>query len=86
MVVLDDGRYFLETEVCSLKGVGRFVLGLYDDIDVFDSPELEEYLAFRIKDMQQKISKGRSVTPTMQMEIQRTIEQTQEAEDVAGNT
>ncbi|WP_454892986.1 helix-turn-helix transcriptional regulator [Alloprevotella tannerae] len=86
MVVLDDGRYFLETEVCSLKGVGRFVLGLYDDIDVFDSPELEEYLAFRIKDMQQKNSKGRSVTPTMQMEIQRTIEQTQEAEDVADNT
>ena len=72
--------------MCSLKGVGRFVLGLYDDIDVFDSPELEEYLAFRIKDMQQKISKGRSVTPTMQMEIQRTIEQTQEAEDVADNT
>ena len=72
--------------VCSLKGVGRFVLGLYDDIDVFDSPELEEYLAFRIKDMQQKISKGRSVTPTMQMEIQRTIEQTQEAENVADNT
>ena len=69
-----------------LKGVGRFVLGLYDDIDVFDSPELEEYLAFRIKDMQQKISKGRSVTPTMQMEIQRTIEQTQEAENVADNT
>ena len=62
------------------------MLGLYDDIDVFDSPELEEYLAFRIADMQQKISKGRSVTPTMQNEIQRTIEQTQEAENVAGNT
>ncbi len=51
----DDGKHLLETEVCSVKGVGRFVLGLYDDIDVIDSPDLEAYLRDRIKELTQKV-------------------------------
>ena len=42
---LHDGRHCLQTKVCSLKGVGRFVMGLADDIEVVDSPELSNYLA-----------------------------------------
>ena len=41
---MPDGRHRLETEVCSCKGVGRFVMGLADDIEVVDSPELTAYL------------------------------------------
>ncbi|MFI3305419.1 MAG: WYL domain-containing protein [Rikenellaceae bacterium] len=39
-----DGRWRLCCRVANLVGVGRFVVGLIDDIDVVDSPELMEYL------------------------------------------
>lgn len=51
----DDGRHLLETDVCSFKGVGRFVLGLFDDVEVVDSPEFQQYLNARIKDLTKKI-------------------------------
>lgn len=51
----DDGRYLLDTQVCSFKGVGRFVMGLSDDIDVVDSPDFQNYLNQRIKDLTKKI-------------------------------
>ncbi|EJX06596.1 HTH domain protein [gut metagenome] len=53
----DDGRFLLTTEVCSFKGVGRFVLGLFDDIEVVNSPEFQSYLNERIKDLTQKIKR-----------------------------
>ncbi len=37
-------KWLLDTHVANLKGVGRFVAGLLDDIRIVDSPELEEYL------------------------------------------
>ena len=39
-----DGGWILETDVFSMKGVGRFVIGLADDIEVLDSPELAAYI------------------------------------------
>ena len=51
----DDGRYLLTTDVCSFKGVGRFVLGLFDDIEVVDSPDFQRYLNERIKNLTFKI-------------------------------
>ena len=39
-----DEQWILETEVYSLEGVGRFVLGLAGEIEVVDSPELFQYL------------------------------------------
>ncbi len=36
--------WLLDTHVANLKGVGRFVAGLLDDIHIVDSPALEEYL------------------------------------------
>ncbi len=50
-----DGRHLLQAEVCSYKGVGRFVLGLYDDIEIVGSPDFVKYLAERIADLTQKI-------------------------------
>lgn len=41
---MGDGRYLLDTEVAGMAGVGRFVVGLLDDIRIVDSPELKEYL------------------------------------------
>ena len=37
--------WVLDTHVHSLKGVGRFVMGLADDIEIVDSPELKEYIS-----------------------------------------
>ncbi|WP_300735823.1 YafY family protein [uncultured Alistipes sp.] len=41
---LGHGRWMLDTEVASMTGVGRFVVGLLDDIRIVDSPELTEYI------------------------------------------
>ena len=41
----DSGRWILDTEVANYAGVARFVVGLLDDIQIIDSPELEAYIA-----------------------------------------
>lgn len=46
---LPDGRHRLDTEVCSFIGIGRFVLGLYDDIEIVDSPDFKDYMTERIR-------------------------------------
>ena len=38
------GRWVLDTEVASMAGVGRFVVGLLDDIRIAECPELTEYI------------------------------------------
>ena len=41
---LDENHWLLDTEVASMHGVGRFVVGLLDDIRIIDSPELEAHI------------------------------------------
>ncbi len=41
---LADDRWLLDTEVAGMAGVGRFVIGLLDDIRIVDTPELTDYL------------------------------------------
>lgn len=41
---MGDGVWLLDTQVCSYKGVGRFVMGLLDDIEIVDSPEFRSYI------------------------------------------
>ena len=36
--------WMLETDVCSLRGVGRFAIGLADHVKLEDSPELAAYI------------------------------------------
>ncbi len=45
----DDGKYIFETTVCSYNGVGRFVLGLSEDIEVLETPEFKDYLRKKMK-------------------------------------
>ena len=37
-----------------MVGIGRFVLGLYDHVEIVDSPELERYIKEKLKDFTQK--------------------------------
>lgn len=41
---IDDTSWLLDTKVCNYRGIGRFVMGLMDDIEIVDSPEFEEYI------------------------------------------
>ena len=41
---LDEASWLLDTKVCNYRGVGRFVMGLMDDIEIVDSPEFSAYL------------------------------------------
>lgn len=52
---LGKGEWMLDTEVCSLAGVGRFVMGLADDIEIIDSPELVAYLKEKSRSLHVKI-------------------------------
>jgi predicted DNA-binding transcriptional regulator YafY len=47
------GRIF-KTNVNGFEGVGRFVLGLYEDIEVLESEELKEFLRKKIQKMKSK--------------------------------
>lgn len=40
----DDGHWMFSPSVCSVIGIGRFVIGLYDHVDIIDSPELQSYV------------------------------------------
>ena len=41
---LDDNSWLLDTKVCNYRGIGRFVMGLMDDIEIVDSPEFKGYI------------------------------------------
>ena len=41
---LGRGRWLLDTQVAGFAGVGRFAVGLLDDIRIVDSPELTGYI------------------------------------------
>lgn len=43
---LSDQYWLFETKVCSIEGVGRFVMGLLDDIEIIESQELRRYILF----------------------------------------
>ncbi len=56
MELQPDGRYLLDTQVCSYKGIGRFVLGLYDDIEIYRTPEFKRYLEACVAELAEKIA------------------------------
>ena len=39
-----DSKWILETMVSDMAGVGRFVIGLADEVKVIDSPALSDYI------------------------------------------
>ena len=46
-----EGRWRLSTEVCGYAGVGRFVMGLLEDIRIVESPGLEAYIREKLSNV-----------------------------------
>lgn len=46
---LDDNHWLLDTMVCNYIGIGRFVMGLSEDIEIIDSPDFEQYVRKEVK-------------------------------------
>lgn len=51
MTEVAANRYLLTTEVCSFEGIGRFILGLYNDVEIIESAELKEFVKYRVRMM-----------------------------------
>ena len=56
IVSLGDKSWLLDTMVCNYLGVGRFVMGLLDDIEIVDSPEFDRYIADSISKISHKFN------------------------------
>ena len=41
---IDSSHWQLTTKVSNMQGVGRFVIGLLDDIEIIESPDLKQYI------------------------------------------
>jgi len=53
---LSDNEWIFESEVCSYDGVGRFVMGLLDDIEIIETPELQKHISSHLKNIHNKFS------------------------------
>ena len=51
----DERHWLLDTMVCNYAGIGRFVMGLIDDIEIIDSPELTAYLRSKLEQASAKL-------------------------------
>ena len=51
----DETSWLLDTKVCNYRGIGRFVMGLMDDIEIVDSPEFVDYIKHQIDTMYIKL-------------------------------
>lgn len=51
----DESHWIFKTEVCRYEGVGRFVLGLYEDIEIIESAEFRQYIMGKAKKISEKI-------------------------------
>ena len=52
---LDDTHWLLDTMVCNYAGVGRFVMGLIEDIEIVDSPDFVAYLRTKREALERKL-------------------------------
>lgn len=61
LIILDDKHWLFATQVCSFQGIGRFYMGLCNDIEIVDSPEFQEY----IDGILENLTKNRQNTPVL---------------------
>lgn len=54
-----SNQWILKTRVCNIKGVGRFVMSLLNEIEIIDSPELEQYIHEQIQQYLHKERKNK---------------------------
>ena len=47
----DENHWILNLEVCDFRGIGRFVLGLFEDIEILSSDDFKEYIRGKIEKM-----------------------------------
>lgn len=51
----DENHWLFETEVCRYEGIGRFVIGLMEDIEVLESPEFNAFLQEKLQKIANKL-------------------------------
>ncbi|MCR5077974.1 MAG: WYL domain-containing protein [Prevotella sp.] len=51
-----DGSWLLDIEVCDYRGLGRFVLGLFRDIDIIEGEGFKEYMRKEVEEMRKSLS------------------------------
>lgn len=51
----DETHWLFRTEVCKYEGVGRFVLGLFEEVEIIDSPDFLHYISEKVKKISDKI-------------------------------
>lgn len=47
-IIQQGDSWMLDTKVCNYRGVGRFVLGLMDDVEVLENEEFKQYLRTKL--------------------------------------
>jgi len=52
----DDNEWLLETEVCSLEGVGRFIMGLLQDIEILEPEKLKDFVRKKMQFAEKKLA------------------------------
>lgn len=53
----EDGRWLFVADVCSYLGIGRFVMGLYDDIEIVGDEGFREYVTGKLQEWTQNLKK-----------------------------
>lgn len=53
----DEDHWILTIEVCDFRGIGRFVLGLFEDIDILSDDNFRQYIYERIRTFSSRIEK-----------------------------
>ena len=51
----DETHWLLDTLVCNYAGIGRFVIGLADDVEILDSPDFVDYLRTKREALERKL-------------------------------
>ena len=59
----DEKHWIFKADVASYLGIGRFVLGLFQDIEVLQDQRFRQYIADCVEQMSQKVSGSRPVRP-----------------------
>ena len=49
-IIQQGDSWLLDTKVCNYRGVGRFVLGLMDDVEVLENEEFKDYLRTKLQE------------------------------------
>ncbi|MGC9151739.1 MAG: helix-turn-helix transcriptional regulator [Microbacter sp.] len=52
---INTNEWILDTQVCSYEGVGRFVIGLFYDIDILETRHFQSFIKKRVMAYQKKL-------------------------------